>query len=737
MQLVTILMLIGIPLSCVGEDARELTLIGYDTSGGYSKELPASRAISNVEDKGNCSETISAYQSVVSGRGKLLQAIQEPKISLKHCQIQYQVVILDCATRKRDVQLNGGVSEYQTLAVEKDTCNRLYDGEYVNITIDEMFYLGLESTLGETKKQVHEVMGTSQSGTCNGVRKSFRGKAYNNVVFEIHTETYIEMAAAVFSQETQEIIIPNKLRFHPNDQEAQIDVISGTYIYNSQDIPKKECDYYKVILTGELTMHTPREEKDNLETIITIQSKENVKITLMKIGEIEVCGQKLYSTSESRMFIVPEQEITSPSPFSEIELPDVDELNDLRGRVSSISLVMSMKVSDDFRKAFKSICESRQEALHSYFNMMADNQGRTTSTFGRLPQGVEVMNSGAASFLIHGTPLKLKLRSYPDQCCKELPVAVLVSNGGNSSAFMDPRNSIIRPYCSPRPCNSFLPYYYKVNYIPKSVLTDSEDVSMEEREHSKDIWFMTEGTPHVVTCSEPPKELSVMDKTFHSQIEDIMKKESARQVIHDPAKLASQRLAVLVGAARESIMASTAQKVTKLAPGKLPYIMTHHVKDLGMEKLQSTILNGFVDHHWNEISMIILVMSCIFALLVIYSSYKGWICCLRLKKSSKKVRRYGFHLGNTKEIELLKHQNQELEERLDNIVAETSNDQDLLAERTRSLTGQLAQIDNRLSKVARQVALNPPILREKGENSSNGATVLIKDNISHSSASLM
>ena len=299
------LILNTLTLMMAGENAMDLTMIGYDTSGSYSEELPASKAISNIEDKGNCSEALSAYESKESGTAKLLQLVTEPKLSLQHCRVLYQVAILDCSTLERTFQLHNGVSSYNTLAIQKKTCRKLHMDGFVNITIDKMFYVGIESTLGETRKQMHEVMGTAREGKCNGARgRTFKGVYYKNAVFEVHTETFIERLEATYSKEAEEIVIPNRLRFPPNENGEVVDAVSGTFLYNFSSIPQSDCDFYKVILSGVSTVHQPHNSESKLGTIIAIQSGEDVKITLMKVKDTQICGRKAYVTSESKMFIV-------------------------------------------------------------------------------------------------------------------------------------------------------------------------------------------------------------------------------------------------------------------------------------------------------------------------------------------------------------------------------------------------------------------------------------------------
>ena len=60
---IAILAVLGFGQLASTTSAPDIKILGYDTSGEYSHRLPASHAISNVDDLGDCLSTASSYKS--------------------------------------------------------------------------------------------------------------------------------------------------------------------------------------------------------------------------------------------------------------------------------------------------------------------------------------------------------------------------------------------------------------------------------------------------------------------------------------------------------------------------------------------------------------------------------------------------------------------------------------------------------------------------------------------------
>lgn len=703
---IAVIAVLGIGQVAITTSPQEVRILGYDTSGEYSEKLPASQAISNVDDGINCSSTAAAYKSVETGFMRLVQLVKEPKILIKHCKVTYQVAIIDCSSMVRTFATSEESTASHHLVIEGNTCEELFETGEVEIQIDGIFSIKLKGAIGEKIPTTQTAWGgRDTNGKCYGTKGlMYQGKSYTNDLFEIHAEVELSYEEATFLSESNKIILPNKLNFINPGTGTMMDKMRGTFNFDQEDLPKNECDRYRQVLEGKGITHTPQEEDAKLESLVSIRTGEDLSITLMKNKETNICGWKAFSTMEPNLFILPDQDNAGLQEFGKINPPDVSEINDLRGRVSSISLSMAMRVSNDFHNVLKDICESRQEALRGYFSLMAEGQGHLGNTFGKLPKGVELINSGAASFLVYGTPVELKVRVDEAKCCKELPVKVINAGIESKNTYLDARTSILKPYCTHRPCNEVLPWYYRVTTIKGS--SKNHSTEEEKFELGKIAWLMTKGSPLVMTSSEPPTHLNVMDKDFNFQIDELMRKENAKISIYDPEDLEQHRRTLLMGAAKRSMIASLVKKAIDISPGELPSLISHHDKDKHYKSFKDKILDGLFGHLWGYLINLMMPAGILVGLLALYVIYKGGLCLLRSTDDLSTTRRFGFHLGNTQEIKVLKERNRILENhfvQLNGDQKESDINQERIAHKVRNLNQELDEMRKS------QKSLNPSV----------------------------
>ena len=665
---------------------ENLKIVGYDTTGIHSKLLPYSRAISNVDVTPNCSAISGNYQMERTGRAQLLKLIKEPEILVTYCKVKWTMTTKRCDGFPWKYVSPGKTLFYDRfLEIPEQSCRDLITkgATVVNIT---GIPLHIKGNLGETTNQQHNIAGhEGKDGYCIPTTLTILGENEDKQVFKVTTATSIGISSGHYIPHLDQIIVAGGPRIKVNKKGSFCDSIYGQYYYNASQLPKDNCDHHRSIALGNLTIYEPTSSELDLQKVLNFETKNNLSLTVLLHEETTICGRLSFITSEPNIFITPlrekDQQINNKSRIKNISLQEVSRLDELNARISTLTLKMSMKMDIDINSIISQVCEARLESLKNYYNLLALHDGSTGLSLGSNQPGVEVINQGAVSFLIFGIKMEAKLRRNPGSCCEELPISVVNSKHNRSDVFLDPRTSVIMPFCTPRSCDAAMPYYYRV--IENSA-NHSDSV----------IWLCTRGSPEVVTCDEPPLKKDVMSKKFKSKIQELMSRDFNKATIHSPELIHQHHIAKISGLAKETILAKTAQELIQIHGTQLPSIIGLHTSASGITELQEKVLSGFGSYFHDYIKAGYYAVGLILTLLVLAAMYKLWILLLKFS-SAHKTKRFGFNLGSKRQLKAMRKNLGAMEEELVELKQYRSKET-VENERIAKFVDELA---NRLSKV--------------------------------------
>ena len=635
---------------------EDLRVVTFDTTGAHSNLLPTSRAISNIDATPNCSEISGNYVEGKTMKAQLLRLIQEPEIPVYHCRVRWSMTTKRCKGYFWKYASTGKVLFYdQYLEVPRQACVDLITKGTAPVMIDDKYPVQIQASLFESTTQLHIISGEEYpDGTCNGGNLNVLGNKERSQIFTVETNTDIGVLSGHYLPHQDQIIIPGGPRIRVSQTGFHSDNMHGQHYYNISDIPKDSCDFHRSISVGNLTIYEPNSQELDLQKVLNFETHDNLSLTVLLHEETTICGRLSYITSEPNLFITPlrnkDLELNVQNEIRSISVEEVSKLDELNARISTLTLKLSMKVETDINALVGKVCTARLESLKNHYNLLAIYGGGPGLSLGSGQPGVEIINQGAVSFLVFGVKMIAKLRKHEDTCCEQLPVTILDSEHKHTNVFIDPRTSIIMPFCTPRACNAAMPFYYRT-------ITVSED------QQETVVWLCTRGSPEIVTCQEPPLILDVMSKKFKSKIQELISRDINRATIYSPELIHQHHVAKLTGLAREAIIARTAHQFTQQYGNQLPNLVSSHSAGSGMINLKDEILSGVGNYYHSYIQAGYFVGGTILAVISLIVIYKIWIYSLKLT-SGEETKKFGFDLGSKRQIKAIRRDFGNIEEEL-------------------------------------------------------------------------
>ena len=644
----------------------EIPVTAFDTLGIFSHRLPEAKAISNIARKQNCSEISMEYRKIRTEKAQLLKLIREPQVYLYHCKVRWSLQTKTCSGFIWKSQTPGKTFFWEKyLSIPKEACLQLINRRTANIVFGES-RLQLNASMREVVHQEHIIAGEENSdGSCTAGTLYVNRVRETKQIFKILTSTYIDTVQGNFVPGKDVIMVRGGPRINVNEVGYYNDSTIGMYIYNTSQIPKNNCDLYRSIAIGNLSTYTLPDRDEATQVIMNFESRNNLSVTLLQHNKVTICGREAYTTSEALIHLMPLREKDHKVNITEIPkdimASEIDPFDELSAKLQTIALKISIKINSNIRDIINEICETRRDALRNHYNVLATQAGNGLS-LGNGDVGVELINKGAVSFLIFGIPMKATLRQY-SSCCLELPIRLSDASFNQTDVFMDARNSIIRPYCTPRSCKGLRPYYYKTSTY--------NEATYEE----KVTWYCTKNSETIISCQEPTEKISLMSNHFKEKIKLDSLTDLTRPALHDPEKLHEHFLSQLPSLAEKSFIAQTAQNLVQQSNIELPMVITHDVDTDEFEFLQAKILSGFGSHFNYYIYVGKVICSIIGFIIIISLSYKMWIIILRALPG-KTNKKYGFNLGNTRELSIIKGNMDDIEKELSTLKESQAKEQD-------------------------------------------------------------
>ena len=561
------------------KDARQKLLRVYDTDGSYSGKTPAHVAVSNIEIK-ECSFSRNTF---IPDGLRHLEVLKKPrnfKISVLNCKVKITPELGYCGH-------DGGFSYHYQAAflkpydapIDANQCSTLVKGMPLSIALTYGNKSGRVVISGNNRWPVTKretIFGQVNSdASCTGeTMTSSNGSKNKRVIYSVWVETTAVKYEGTIIPAAKKIVVRNVIYMNFSQTGTHTDQELGTFYYNYTHIPKTECDQFRVVYRGDGLLL--KANKGRRPSIIRVRDSEQNDIMIFQLTTpIKICNYDGYRTEEDEYFIVilkEKQKTNIPHATAGIVTDRDVDVN----RIRTLHLDTNIAIEQDIRRILSKLCISEKRLLQGLMSVIGGDFGETEGTVDFNMVGRQISNRGAASYIISGNPMKATLRSM-EECCEELPIYLHHTNGEVAEAFSDPRTSVIRPYCSPRTCDSIFPYvYYAESYI-------------EDNQSTSRVLFCTYDSAKVIPCKKLPTKLRITEFSTQTHISKSLK--SQKPQILEPAQMRTHHLTMLLQDAKTSVVTTAAKAFVAQTSMKLTELPT--IKKPWFDEILGTLASSF------------------------------------------------------------------------------------------------------------------------------------------------
>ena len=648
--------------SNIRADFMEDTIIRvYDTDGFLSQSVPRHVGISNMETQ-NCKDIEALYDVQETHQVQVVKKVDYPVVVLQYCNVKVRPALIFCG--------HDGIYRYQYPGVElkerqiritRSQCGQLINDEPVVLQYEHGSLRGNITIEGGSKVQTSirkTILGERYvDGDCKGgILVDGKDHLHKNVIYDVEVTLRTDNITGTYSNGVIRVkdLVSFKAETHGNFVSSKL----GQIFYNFDDMPTTECNYYKRLNSGKAIVHKARQTPEYQDIISVMETDNSSMVTLLLDQDIEICGRKGYSTNEEGLFVVIDELKGKGKPLiPDISSYDFSENDVINSRITTMFLDLGKKLRKDFHSTLQEICISRKAAVINAVSSYGQ-QGNTGLLDTHI--GVEVITQGAVSYMVWGNPLPAKIRQN-NQCCIEMPIMVQSSDGTAVPTYMDPRTSVIRPYCTRRACDPSLPYTYHVK-----VYKSARDAEGESQ------YFCTRSTPEITKCEDRPLVFPIMNQNITMEVDSMLSKKTINPRLVSKETLKAHHDFMLTRGAQWSIMADTAKDFVDDSPDILSKVVSDSSTSDTFLTFKTSLFQSLAPYFsrlWTDIMTI--VAGILVFLVVLAIVHRLIIMGLkRMTHLELPTRELGFSLGGKRIVKHMDKRHENLEEELRKLTTE-------------------------------------------------------------------
>ena len=528
----------------------------------------------------------------------------------------------------------------------------------LKVRLQEVGGLEMEVTAPTSITHKGHVKLAGEAGTnsdCRGEIVNVQGTIQHQSIVTVDYEAIAETLNGTYLPDSLTLLaggrLNNKISMKVDTTGVVEDKFLGTYVYIFKDLPKTVCDSARNILTGNATIHAPT-RNSTAKKIVTITETKNDKLrnvmTSLVKQKTTLCGREAYETSVLGIYIIMHRNYDDHLKMKDISTLEMNELEDIQNKFSSIFTELTMKTSEDIGATLRKICESRRESLLNHLSLLAAGSKGTITSLKE--DGLKIMRRGDATTVTSGTEMKAEIRSF-STCCEELPIRLL--NEEKDEAFMELGTSSIREMCTERVCNTLEPFYYRLKMFE------------EGKNHSRIVWMCTQGSHHIRNCEKVPEKIQIIDQDFESQVSKMLTDEKTVQTsFYDEERMKLYRRHIIMMEARNVVPASEAMFFANNVEGQT---LENGIMKKKLESIKSNIF-GDISSALPNFGKFISAMMIIFTILAgLFALKKAFILVVKKRMERQGHKYMGVYLGSENAVDDLSLKIQQINARLDGV----------------------------------------------------------------------
>ena len=508
----------------------------YDTLGHLETSHPTGITVEN--QLGECNEEDLKYKETKEYPNiQLLKVQRQPVVDVTQCKLEFSVSVAHCGLRviitRNDPEQ---IPVYKAIVrMNGKHCDKLQRMDEIGWNV-----AGKSVQLKRRNKAVSEetviVHGRHEKDQdCYGDSFTFQSKEYTNHIMRLKYKIVVKTWKAKYIS-TKKIVIPKLTSFNVNSGGETWSDEYGLFVYDAGYIPETDCDKTRDLLKG-IHLTGAVFQTNSSQRILIVKREERRIMTTMIANKTTLCGREVLETSHDDIYVHvlrDQDKAIETRAIDPTEQVMIDHEANI-GRLDSKILDLGLAVSNDLDSLIMRICENRRRQMIAA--MAEQSSYDKTHVLG---QGYSTSNRGSATIITKGVRLTARARMH-DQCCKELPISLVVSD---KKAFVELPRMIVRTFCTERPCSSSGEYYYKI-----------KDTDGNTR------WLCTKGGPLLKSCTTPATVIPIMDRDIRTQVHKMIQdKENFNSGLYSPEERQAHYEAGLVQEAQEALPAYYAMR---------------------------------------------------------------------------------------------------------------------------------------------------------------------------------
>ena len=598
---------------------EELLLRVYDTDGIYSKAIPRNIAVSNIDLK-ECDQSSSAHQDIGIYNLEVIKEIKQPTISLYNCKVEIVPEIGYCGDDGwYTYKYSGKDLDPYNIGLTKEECQLLVQRQEVTIlltygTVTTNLTVKGNNRWAVTSKKT--LIGTVKfDASCRGkTLVDHTGVKRENLIYGARVSTTALLYTGTYLKATNKIVVKGLIHFEATQSGQFEEPTLGTFFYNYTDIPSSECEFFRSVYRGKGNWFKSN-RTNGLDLVRIRDNQQNSLMTFLLTNATLVCGRQGYATTEDNFYIIMYQDKPYRSEAKDIVAGDITDNDQIVNRFRTLHFDVNTLIEKDFWEISLKICESEKRQMTNYISILGNKFGEASGAINAYIVGTQILNQGAASYIIAGNEMNATVRRI-NECCEELPIFLNIKDGSKIEVYSDPRTSIIKPYCSPRACDDVFPYVYHV------------ETYQSQNNPTKTLFLCTTNSPSISICQNSFDKLSVPNLRSKTHISESFKLRNTKPYLVDHETMQKHHQAMLMHGAKSSIEAATAKEFVRSSPIELPKVVGSPTIKSGFQGITSLIVEGIKSIFTGLISKILagiasIVIAAVICLVVI--KFSLWI----------------------------------------------------------------------------------------------------------------
>lgn len=416
-------------------------LIGYDC-GGATLNVSTFSLLNLPPCELNTPEPSTENEEI-----QLLQLADFDLAETSQCKIEIDRTIYYCGMHSHSSIVQNGRQQYLH-HIDYDSCKTLLATGAVSITpAVQVAGVRVNST---TARSITLSGTTSIDGTCAGSAYSDPFGTWSNVVVQALVRITLRKFQAPVNLKTDQIALPSGQRcgFQTG---ACLDTEDGNTFWEA--FPSSQCTFkeYDVLYEGPATKIFHHDEN----TIIHTATEGDTTFTLAETRSSTMCGYKLIHTEHPKLFILN----TASGKFkSKTAIPtsNLDLFTYINAKFLYVERHLRTQLIQLYKDTVTQKCRLEQQVIKNMMSIINIAPEDVANTLAKGP-GHLALQAGEVIHIVKCIAVTVVLRKT-ETCFQELPVSYK-----NQSFFLTPRNRILTPYGTRRPCSELLPTMYELH----------------------------------------------------------------------------------------------------------------------------------------------------------------------------------------------------------------------------------------------------------------------------------